>query len=312
MSLKPPAASTKENSAALPPRTLTGVTDTAPWTPLSRRAAGLSPDSLVEGIPDWLYPRLQEWLYHVLQFTDGPVTVLRPGHGLTATTREIMVRIRTEQQPWLLAANDPKFLDALDATVAWGDWVLEGWTNYGSPDTLERLLAAANSAWRVNADWRGLERRINATVTAAVADTISNAGAEAASHLAAAWDAAYGRHPDPDKAYAEAIKAVEAVACPIALPNSATATLGTVRNHLRDAATKWELVLPGSDGTPGNVAPMTAMLTALWEGQRSRHAGTPTSRRQSHPEAAAVHLAATLVQWVTTGVLHRKAPTHGG
>jgi hypothetical protein len=76
-----------------------------------------------------------------LQLTDGPVTVLRLGHGLTATTREIMVRVRTEQQPWLLAAGDPTFLDALDATVEWGDWVLEGCTNYGSPDTLEGLLA---------------------------------------------------------------------------------------------------------------------------------------------------------------------------
>jgi hypothetical protein len=288
-------------------RTLTAVTDTAPWTPLSRRAAGLPAESLVEGVPDWLFPRLQEWLYHVLQATDGPVMVLRPGHGLTATTREIMVRVRTDQQPWLLEADDPTFLDALDATVVWGDWVHDQDSNYGDPDTLEGLLAAANSAWRVNAEWRGLERRIDPTVTAAVAATARDAGTEAGGHLAAAWDAAYGRRPDPDKAYAEAVKAVEAAACPIVLPASATATLGTVRHHLRDAVAKWELAVPGKDGTPRDVEPMIGMLTALWERQRSRHAGTPSSRRQHHDEAAAaVHLAAVLVQWPTSGVLRKK------
>ncbi|WP_161557854.1 hypothetical protein [Micromonospora sicca] len=48
------------------------------------------------------------------------------------------------------------------------------------------------------------------------------------------------------------------------------------------------------------------MLALLWKGQ-SRHAGSPNSRRQSQAEGeAAVHLAATLVQWLAVGVLRRK------
>lgn len=130
---------------------------------------------------------------------------------------------------------------------------------------------------------------------------------DAADHLSAAWDSAYGRTPDPDKAYSEAIRAVEAVACPLVLPSTATATLGQVRNHLRDAAAKWAVVLPAKDGSPGPADPVVAMMTALWEGQRSRRAGTPSSRRQSQDEAeAAVHLAATLVQWLSSGVLYRR------
>jgi hypothetical protein len=206
------------------------------------------------------------------------------------------------------------FLDALDAAVRWSRWgrsILAGGRRrgdpFGDPNNLEQILAAANSAWRVNTDWRGLERRVNPTVTQAVTTTIHNADAEAAGHLAAAWDAAYGRHPDPDRAYAEAVKAVEAVACPTVLPASTTATLGTVRDHLRDATAKWKLVLPGKEGTPGEVTPVVAMMTALWEGQRSRHAGTPTSRRQDQAEAeAAIHLAATLVQWLSSGGLRDK------
>lgn len=284
------------------------MTDTS-WAPLSRRTAGLQAEGLIEGVPDWLYLQLQEWLFHVLQYTDGPVTVLRPGHGLTATSRQVMLRIRTTQQPWLIPADDPAFLDALDAAVQWGDYVHEGLTSYGDPDTLEALLAAANSAWRVNADWRGLERRVDPTVTTAVTATIRDAAAEPAGHLAAAWDATYGRRPDPDKAYAEAVKAVEAAACPAILPTSATATLGTVRDHLRDAPAKWELALPGKDGAAGPSSLVVMMMTSLWEGQRSRHAGTPSSRRQDQTEAeAAVHLAATLVQWLTSGVLRRRTP----
>ncbi|MFG1820825.1 hypothetical protein ACGFIF_44215 [Kribbella sp. NPDC049174] len=285
--------------------------DTSPWAPLSRRTAGLHAEP-VEDVPDWLYPQLQEWLYHVLQGTREPVMVLRPGSGLTDITREIMLRIGTATQPWLLPADDPIFLDALDATVRWsrwGKWILEGGTRtgdpFGDPNNLEQTLAAANSAWRVNTDWRGLERRVNPTVTQAVTTTIHNADAETAGHLAASWEAAYGRRPDPDKAYAEAVKAVEAAACPRVLPASATATLGTVRDHLRAATAKWELVLPGKDGTPGDITPVVAMMTALWDGQRSRHAGTPTARRQDQAEAA-IHLAATLVQWLSNGAVRGK------
>ena len=289
----------------LGPRSVPAVTDTT-WTPLSRRTTGLPPAEPIETVPAWLHPRLAEWLYHVLQFTDGPIMALRPGHGLTDTTREIMIRVRSATQPWLLPADDPTFLDAIDATVAHGDWVVEGWTSYGNPDTLERMLAGANFAWRVNADWRGLERRVDPTVTAVVTATIRSASAEAAGFLAAAWDACHGRHPDPDKAYAEAVKAVEAAACPLVLPANGTATMGKVRDHLRDAPTKWELDLPRKDGTPGPVTPVVEMLTALWEGQRSRHAGTASSRRQTQAEAeAAVHLAAILVQWLTAGMLRR-------
>jgi hypothetical protein len=283
------------------------VTDTD-WLPLSRRTAGRPAEPLVEGVPEWLYPQLQRWLYQVLENDDGGVKVRRPGGGSAPNTEAIMLRLRIGGSPWSLKANDPLFLDALDAAVRWVDhdqW--PGKMTKADPATLESMLAAANSVWRVNADWEGLERRVDTTVTTAVTSTIRGAGTEAAQHLAAAWTAAYGLHPDPDKAYAEAVKAAEAVACPLVLSTSPTATLGTVRNHLRDAAAKWELVLPGKDGAPGDVTPLVAMLTALWEGQRSRHAGTPSSRRQDRAEAeAAVHLAATLVQWLASGVLRRK------
>jgi hypothetical protein len=235
-------------------------------------------------VPEFLYPPLQGWLYRALQHDpDGPVMALRGGHGYTADTREIMLRIQTSTQPWLLNADDPKFLDAIDATLRWR-FGLYSWEQEDA-EILEGMLAAGNSAWRVSQQLPGLERRVDPTITAAVGTTIATAPEEAANHLRDAWTAAYGRHPDPDKAYATAVKAVEAAACPLVLPTTSTATLGRVRDHLRDAPAKWELALPAKDGTPGQVTPVVGMMTSLWEGQRSRHAGTPSSRRQDQAAA---------------------------
>lgn len=71
------------------------------------------------------------------------------------------------------------------------------------------LLELAGSAWRVNSTKSGLERRVDPTSTAAAQATIAASSREPSEHLSAAWAAAYGRSPDPDKAYAEAVKAVD-------------------------------------------------------------------------------------------------------
>jgi hypothetical protein len=274
--------------------------------PLSRRTTGLPAEPLVDGVPDWLYAQLQTWLYHVLQFADGPITALRPGHDLTGSTRQVMLRVRTSTQPWLIPADDPTFLDALDAAIRWGEFDHHGFTTYGDPSSLEGLLAAANSAWRVNAESRGLERRIDPTITRAVTTARSNANAESAEHLRVAWDAAYGLYPDPDKAYDEAVLAVEALVCPLVCPNNGRRTLGTVIRDLGNQRDQWQLAIGDKDGQPASPDRLEAMLALLWEGQ-SRHAGSPNSRRQTQTEAqAAVHLAATIVQWLSTGVLSHR------
>jgi hypothetical protein len=56
----------------------------------------------------------------------------------------------------------------------------------------------------------------------------------------------------------------------------------------------------------GDVAPLAGMIRLLWEGQQ-RHAGGPNSREQLQEESEmAVHLAATLVQWFTSGAIRRR------
>ncbi|GAA1825406.1 hypothetical protein GCM10009835_52690 [Planosporangium flavigriseum] len=124
-----------------------------------------------------------------------------------------------------------------------------------------------------------------------------------------AWLAAYGIDPDPDQAYDEAVRAVETVACPLICPNAdGKRTLGTaiavLRNDLVAKTPRWSLALPDASGRPASVDELIAMLTLLWEGQVSRHAGSTKSRRQTAAEAeAAVQIAVTLTQWLSSGVL---------
>ncbi|MFF4866791.1 hypothetical protein ACFY3J_34885 [Streptomyces sp. NPDC001231] len=143
----------------------------------------------------------------------------------------------------------------------------------------------------------------------AVRQTIVDAAAgpaagSAADHLAAAWQAAYGRGPDAVRAYSEAIKAVECAAHAVIQPNNAKATLGTMLGEIKNARHKFSAAIPAPAGDP--IAPAEAMMRALWEGQTSRHgAQTATVPETLEAARAGVHLAATLVQWFVSGAVIR-------
>ena len=57
------------------------------------------------------------------------------------------------------------------------------------------------------------------------------AGEEASVHLRRAWTAIYGRDPEPSRGYADAVRAVEAVACPLLLARDTRPTHGKVIAH---------------------------------------------------------------------------------
>ncbi|SCL43831.1 hypothetical protein GA0070606_0022 [Micromonospora citrea] len=282
------------------------------WVPLSRRRAGLEPEPPVEGVPPYLEHELQTWLRGQFFQHDGLQSELR---------------LRLRRAGALGNAKDDELLDVVDAVLFWHPWSvfddgedvgieltpeqereyqeeLQMWQHIASQ--VREILDMGGSSWRVNRTLDGLERRLDDTVTAAVDHARGNARDDAADHLAAAWRAAYGRNPDADKAYDEAVLAVEAVACPVVSPRNPRPTLGTVIRDLRNQESQWELAIGDSTGAPAGIGRLVDMMALLWEGQ-SRHAGSPNSRRQSQVEGeSAVHLAATIVQWLNSGVLRRK------
>jgi hypothetical protein len=194
-------------------------------------------------------------------------------------------------------SDDAVLLDLVDATL------IEN-VSKKNANSLEQLLVNAGSAWRVADDRRSLERRVDPTATEALRAV---AQGNAAPHLAAAWNAAYGRHPQPSRAYSEAIKAVEGAGIPVVLPGrtGAKATLGRVIQQLSDHSQDWRLAI--STPAPGaGITPLVDMLRLLWQGQTDRHGGSePTAPVSAEAAEAAVHLAITLVQWFQSGAVRR-------
>ena len=290
------------------------------FSPLRSRLAGKLPNNALHlDVPLHLDTALRQWLADAedTDLDDQPVLDVR-----------VCLRLGITPAPpgggrgGLSALLHVDLLEVIDATL---DQLVPSVTLYGDllqfPDgsngdharkllqRLDHILELGSSAYRVAESGRQLEHRLDPTVTAATTYTIVTTGPTAGELLSDAWDQAYGLHPDPTTAYRQAVRAVEEVAGPLVLPNSARPTLGTIRDHLRDGGHKWRFVLVDKDGADA-VDPLVVMLDRLWTGQVSRHGGGRNSRDQTQAEAeAAVHLAATLVQLLTSGALtHRNTP----
>ncbi|MEU3174992.1 hypothetical protein [Streptomyces sp. NPDC007000] len=220
----------------------------------------------------------------------------------------------------LASLDDPKNpmlrLEIIDAVLGCVEQALQGasWhhrqTAASYARQLEGILREGGVAFAVSEDGSGLERRMDETLHATY-DKAVEAGASrvetAADHLRAAFSEAYGIRPDPSAAYSRAIKAVEAVANPLYLPNEAEPTLGKVRAHLDQGRHKYEMVIADRAGAPADIDAVVAMVSLLWHGQRDRHEGGPTSAPVTQEAAeTAVHTAAILVHWISSGSIRRK------
>ncbi|MFC9271334.1 hypothetical protein ACFTXJ_26635 [Streptomyces zhihengii] len=262
-------------------------------------------DGPFDGVPEHLVVPLREWVKDPLTYQ---------GNSQNDEARPICLRLRippgrdrynrVDYVVPLVAAAGLQLLDVVDEVLRTKvvlDWQVRN---------LRKILDDAGSAYRVNEAGDRLEERVTPAVRDAVRQTMADAAAQssagsAADHLAAAWQAAYGRSPDPVRAYSEAIKAVEAAAHAVVQPNNAKATLGTMLGEIRNARHKFGAAIPvPAAGDP--IAAAEAMMRALWEGQTSRHGGQNGTVPETLDAArAGVHLAATLVQWFVSGAVVR-------
>ncbi|MEW2557195.1 hypothetical protein AB0957_36575 [Streptomyces zhihengii] len=274
-------------------------------------------DGPFDGVPDHLVVPLQEWVAYALG-AEG----LGDVYDEDAVERTLCLRLRmvplqnvvggvgSKYYRALIEAVGLRLLDVVDEVLAYK--VERGLNDDAAISLLINILDEAGSAYRVAWIGDGLEVRVAPAVRDAVHQTMADAAARstagsAADHLGAAWQAAYGRSPDPVRAYSEAIKAVEAAAHAVVQPNNAKATLGTMLGEIRNARHKFGSAIPvPAAGDP--IAAAEAMMRALWEGQTSRHGGQNGTVPETLDSArAGVHLAATLVQWFVSGAVARTA-----
>lgn len=280
-----------------------------------RIGARLPERELCEGVPDWLLIPLLDWLEKELGAWSARQLSIRlrisildsdaPEHAVRVALEE---RAReSERGRWdVLDAIDYLLQSDLDGELGIpADWIGTRPISGSEPiAVLIRLLSTGGSAYRPR---KGrLERRVDPATVAAFEHVAATANDEASLHLRQAWQATYGRDPEPSRAYGEAVRAVEAASCPLVLPKDPRPTLGKVIARLRDRPDDWQLVLPGEHEAEG-IAALRVMLQLLWTAQRSRHAGGPDTREQLLTEAeAAVPLAVTCVHWFASGFVKRR------
>jgi hypothetical protein len=292
------------------PLRLPDVTEIPPFQSLADRVAGLPRDeTLHESVPDWLDQPLRDWLESTFK-NEGAT-------GAERLASRVLMRLR-----WAKDHSRQSYVQRLDISSGMDllnvvDAVLQLHPGWDKPDphglfqswtsTLDEILTDAASLYRVDRQARRLVRRVEVTVQAAVDSAVMNATPTAADHLRTTWIAAYGLHPDPDKAYDHAILAIEGLFCPLVSRQNSKATLGTVIRDLSNQATQWELSIGNTaTGQPAAISALIEILDLLWKGQ-SRHGGNSNSRQQTQTEAeAAVHMTAALTQWLTAGILRRK------
>ena len=169
----------------------------------------------------------------------------------------------------LCRGDDRLFLDVVD-------YMLASYTQI-NPRRLESLLVSAGSAWRVSGAGKGLERRLDPTATTQLSAAV-DAGGRPGEHLAIAWTAIFGRNPDPTKAYAEAVKALEAAVCPLVIPNEKTPTLGKAIGHLRAQPSQFQVTL-GMPNPEFGVSAVVQMLDLIWRATTTAM-GAPTPQHQ--------------------------------
>lgn len=290
-----------------------------PWRPWRLRQSSSEADYEVlhEGVPPWLQLSIGTWLANRLQDS-----VQNAGYIGTYRdwSHDVLARVERELRHPLDWSAGPesagrKLLNdaRADADLALEllDYFLRDMIPWRNEDALNALfdhLAQAGSAWQIRArdpddmeQGFSLERRVDVT-TSAAADEAFGAG-RAGRHLRAAWAHVYGRSPDPSRAYAESVKAVEAAGIATVIPKDKVPTLGKMITALRDAPHKW-LVTVGGMAPDDQVLTVASMCELLWRGQTDRHGidgpASPVDIEQSHAETG-VQLAVTLVQWFATG-----------
>lgn len=241
------------------------------WRPLSLRGGDPDPrfDEPSEGLPPWLTGPVLEWVEtaflpsgyvndEALRALQLDFRLERPlGAGGVSPHKDLINRMQ---------GNDDFALDVLDWMVHNHRYFSTGHRSEEWVGQLGLLLNQGGSAWEV-ITVEYMSHRLTRRAVGPMVEVLEQTATEATrahSHLSEAWSKLMGRGPDPSGAYREAVRAVEAVAKPVILPNNDRATLGQMIAAIREKPEKWT-------ATIGTVDDVRTQMEAVWTGQLDRH-----------------------------------------
>ncbi len=252
------------------------------WRPLSLQGES-DPrfDEPHEGLPSWLRGPVVGWIKESFEGVD-------PDDGSFFVRNNALTDLQLEmrlREP-LSGGDDWRRLNDLVARVNLDqefaldviDWMVAHWPRFSDGGYVDERTVAEHwtadlnlklrqggSAWEVTSN--GPVYRLTRRAVGPVVDVLEHTATDATrahNHLASAWSKLTGRQPDPTGAYREAVRAVEAVAKPVILPNNGRATLGTMIAAMRDRPQKWTVTL-------GSVDDVRVQMELVWRGQTDRH-----------------------------------------
>lgn len=123
-------------------------------------------------------------------------------------------------------------------------------------------------------------------------------------HLQKAWDRIFGRDPDYQYAYAEIVRAVEAVICPLVEPNNGQSTLSSAANVMRSQPGWHYAIEPKNKHAQVSGGFMRLAVEAIMNNHQQRHESggdsVPLTERQTK---GALYMAVSIVQAVHDGLI---------
>ena len=261
-------------------------------------------DALTEQFPGYLREAIFRWMQGVMEVSSGYAYTHKLVDFQNATRTDLgfeadtMLNWSNQILPYLRGISHTDFTNLTDYLAS---------TSYfptGQAHPLETMLSDGGSAW-TTIRWNGSHARLTKRVSDGVqeaARSVLEASDAASRKLQEAWLDAYGANPRASVAYNHAVIAVEIAALSVIPTGKTEPTLASTFSILEAETPSWRLVFRDSDKAPGAKS-LATMLRTLWRGQESRH-GRPDYADATLEEArAAVILAATLVQWFTSGVV---------
>lgn len=261
-------------------------------------------DALTESFPPYLREAVFGWIKKVVGDGSGLIDSQKFVDFQNAAHIDLGFRASTYYYwqkdifPALRKADDSVFTNLLDYLAS------STYFSTGSNHPLEQALSDGGSAWTI-VRWNRYNARLTQRVPDGVRATLGpvlSAKDVASLKLQEAWLDAYGTNPRASVAYSHAVVAVETAALSLITTGAREPTLANVFSVLEADQPTWRLVFRDNDRAPGAKS-LAVMLRTLWRGHESRH-GRPDYADASLEEArAAVVLAATLVQWLNSGVV---------